>query len=226
MATNNKGSIIVFAPHADDETLGCGGVIVKRLREGFKVKLVVMTDGSNSHSTAFNMYSDPHPRKLAEIRKMEVFSAARTLGICIENILFLGYEDGSLETNVNDAIGKIKNILSNESDLMELYVTHELDRHKDHRATGLIVRNTISQLGLAVPVYSYVIWHSKKQRDYGFAIREHIEDTLLLKAKAIDQYKTQIKLFSNWQKMPVLSHEFVTEFKTRPVEEFWVWKEI
>src|SRR5947209_4351316 len=40
---------LVFAPHPDDETLGCGGAIVRKKRAGAVVKIVVMTDGSASH---------------------------------------------------------------------------------------------------------------------------------------------------------------------------------
>jgi LmbE family N-acetylglucosaminyl deacetylase len=38
-------SILVFAPHPDDETLGCGGTIANRVREGHEVEIFFMTDG-------------------------------------------------------------------------------------------------------------------------------------------------------------------------------------
>ena len=34
---------LVVAPHADDETLGCGGTIVRLVREGHEVTVAVMT---------------------------------------------------------------------------------------------------------------------------------------------------------------------------------------
>src|SRR5207248_577693 len=39
-------SAIVFAPHQDDEVLGCGGTIVRKLRAGADVTVVFLTDGS------------------------------------------------------------------------------------------------------------------------------------------------------------------------------------
>jgi LmbE family N-acetylglucosaminyl deacetylase len=36
--------MVVFAPHPNDETLACGGTIIKRLREGFNVYIILMTD--------------------------------------------------------------------------------------------------------------------------------------------------------------------------------------
>jgi hypothetical protein len=44
-----RRSAVVFAPHPDDETLGCGGTIVRKIRAGARVRLVVMTDGGSSH---------------------------------------------------------------------------------------------------------------------------------------------------------------------------------
>ena len=40
---------MVFAPHPDDETLGCGGTVVKLRRAGVDVHIVFMTDGRHSH---------------------------------------------------------------------------------------------------------------------------------------------------------------------------------
>ena len=42
-------SAIVFSPHQDDETLGCGGTIARKKEAGAEVKVVFMTDGSLSH---------------------------------------------------------------------------------------------------------------------------------------------------------------------------------
>ncbi len=42
------GSTLVFAPHQDDETLGCGGTIIKKNRLGAKVTIVFLTDGRKS----------------------------------------------------------------------------------------------------------------------------------------------------------------------------------
>ena len=73
--------MIFFAPHPDDESLGCGGTIIRRLREGYSVKLVVMTDGSHSHSTVLNIHDEPTPTELARIRKQELLNAVNILGI-------------------------------------------------------------------------------------------------------------------------------------------------
>jgi len=41
--------IIVIAPHADDEVLGCGGTVAAAARRGAEVKLVVQAMGGIKH---------------------------------------------------------------------------------------------------------------------------------------------------------------------------------
>ena len=47
--------IVVFAPHPDDETLGTGGTIVRKLNEGYEVVIVVLTDGRYAFSTVLGV---------------------------------------------------------------------------------------------------------------------------------------------------------------------------
>jgi hypothetical protein len=41
---------IIFAPHQDDETLGCGGTIIRKKQAGANLQIVFMTDGCRSHA--------------------------------------------------------------------------------------------------------------------------------------------------------------------------------
>lgn len=74
-------SVVVFAPHPDDETLGCGGTIAKKVREGFNVYIVFITDGRNSHRNVLNIYENPSPEELKFIRRNEAIYATSILGI-------------------------------------------------------------------------------------------------------------------------------------------------
>ena len=42
-------SAVIFAPHQDDETLGCGGTIILKTQAAAQVTIVFLTDGSTSH---------------------------------------------------------------------------------------------------------------------------------------------------------------------------------
>lgn len=41
-----SGEILVFAPHPDDETIGCGGTIALHRARNDQVKVIIVTDGS------------------------------------------------------------------------------------------------------------------------------------------------------------------------------------
>ena len=62
-------SALVFSPHPDDESLGCGGTILKKKQAGANVKLVHVSDGGASTTLI--------PREeLTAMRKKECVDAA------------------------------------------------------------------------------------------------------------------------------------------------------
>src|SRR5271165_6675226 len=71
------GRVAVFAPHPDDESLGCGGLIARLKDEGSLVHVVVMSDGSGSHPNS-RRYPGP---KLAALRQTEARAAVARLGL-------------------------------------------------------------------------------------------------------------------------------------------------
>ena len=40
---------VVMAPHPDDESLACGGLIAEACRQRFQVRIIVVSDGAGSH---------------------------------------------------------------------------------------------------------------------------------------------------------------------------------
>src|SRR5262245_42487805 len=76
-------SAVVFAPHQDDEVLGCGGTVVRKLRAGADVTVVFMTDGSAAHGDLIA------PDELTRIRAGEARAACDLLGVPADRVLFL-----------------------------------------------------------------------------------------------------------------------------------------
>ena len=66
-----KGPWLVFAPHADDETYGMGGALLRAREAGIDTHVIVLTDG------ALGGERDG----LIAIRRNEVEHAARELGL-------------------------------------------------------------------------------------------------------------------------------------------------
>lgn len=93
--------IMVFAPHPDDETLACGGLIAEARRENIPVTVVVVTNGESYTYAAHIFYKKlalpPSSYiKFGERRQNETLSAMRILGVPEEDVIFLGYPDGGL----------------------------------------------------------------------------------------------------------------------------------
>ncbi len=99
--------ILIFAPHPDDESLGTGGLIARAVEKNATVKVVMVTDGSRSHThTIFNQFRAStnltENVSLPELRHNETLKALKNLGLNESNIIFLGYPDGGLRAILND----------------------------------------------------------------------------------------------------------------------------
>ena len=199
---------LIVAPHEDDETLGCGGVIRMLRDKGEEVHVVFMTDGR---------YGSPLPeergsKKLIETRKMEAIEALSVLGVDKDNIVFLDFEDGKLKKHMKEAEEKLTNIVR-ELKPNRIYYTVPIDAHSDHEATGKIVERVIKrELGRREDFgRSFLIWKPRiKARDPSIPLkyikslffRREIEEVditnyLEIKREALMKYKSQIKWFSS-----------------------------
>jgi LmbE family N-acetylglucosaminyl deacetylase len=153
---NKNKRIIVFAPHPDDETLGCGGTIAKKIAEGYEVLIVVMTDGRFLLQKNSRTDSYPTPEQVKEIRRAEVLRATKILGVPEKNVIFLDFVDGTLKENEKAAEEKIIMVLKKFLPL-EVYFPYEKDNHIDHKATNRIVRKVFEKLNLMPKMYGYSI---------------------------------------------------------------------
>lgn len=146
-------SAVVFAPHEDDETLGCGGTIARKKQMGAIVKIIFMTDGSASHPRLMP------PEDLSKLRRQEALNAAKTLGIPAHDVTFLEYPDGDLMAHQAAAIDAIKSILEQERPSQIFIPCHlEPEFIPDHQATNQIVLAAARQVQIPLIVYEYPIW--------------------------------------------------------------------
>lgn len=210
----SKRKVIVFAPHPDDETWGCGGIIAKRVSDGYEVFIVILTDGRHAFSSGLGIYSDPTPEELIEIRSEEAKRAVRILGVREENLFFLGFEDGMLEKNEGGVQEKVEEILGANPFPIEVYFPYEKDYHIDHRVTNRVVRKAIKKLGLRTIKCQYSI--SQRYGRIGplidvflnifrhNMIRVDISEFLSLKESAAREFKSGISIISSQQRKPLV----------------------
>ena len=145
-------SAIVFAPHPDDETLGCGGTIIRKKAAGAAIKLVFMTDGSGSHASLIA------PEQLSEIRQQEALAAARALGIEAPDVTFLNFGDGQLDQHLEAAIARVSEFLQ-VNPVDEVFVPYHREPPADHAATYQAVAGAIARLSANPKIYAYPIWY-------------------------------------------------------------------
>lgn len=144
-------SALVFAPHPDDETLGCGGTLIKKCEAGANVHLAFMTDGSRSHSAFVP------PAELRVRRRQEALDAAAHLGVRREAVTFLDYPDGALRRHRDAAVARITALVGALRPT-QVFVPYRGDGPADHRATYAIVRRALAVTGHAADVLEYPVW--------------------------------------------------------------------
>ena len=209
-----KQSAVVFSPHPDDETLGCGGIIICKKREGANVKIVFMCDGSGSHLSLFTA------SKLKAIRTQETLAAAQMLGVEKRDVTFLGFKDKELIKHQNVAINRVIEIVERYKPC-QIYIPYYRDVLADHIVTNRIVTSALQICRSKAIIYEYPIWFWRHWpwvsipisfrretlyrlayslveglglrllRDFGCFVS--IKAILELKRAAIDQHRSQMK---------------------------------
>lgn len=147
-------SAIIFAPHQDDEVLGCGGTIIRKRAAGADVRVVFMTDGSSSHPHLSHLISSD---ELKAVRMSEALAAGRILGLEQSHVAFLAFRDGQVDENQSAAIQEIADIISHRQP-DEVFIPYQKEPNSDHRATNTIVLCALQACKIEAIVYEYPVW--------------------------------------------------------------------
>jgi LmbE family N-acetylglucosaminyl deacetylase len=191
---NHNSSILIVAPHPDDETLGCGGAIALLRQLNISVKVLVVSDGTKSHP---NSVAYP-PAKLKKLREQESLAALAILGVAPEAVTFLDLPDGEvyISSKSEKAIALISQYL-NRIEPSIIFLPWRKDPHPDHRASWQLF--TVANQNLTIPprIIEYPIWDwdTEQRGDFPDSInawRLDITNVLELKQQAIAQYRSQI----------------------------------
>ena len=189
-------SVLIVAPHPDDETLGCGGAIALLRSLDKTVDILVMSDGTQSHPN-----SRQYPALiLKNLREVETRCAMSTLGVKESRIIFFQLPDGSVPSAGSPSFEAA--VIQCYSYLVAvrpniIFVPWRLDPHPDHRATWQIVRAALNQAALGSRMIEYPIWDwDPAQRQLSpqgktHAWRLDISTVVEIKQQAIAAYRSQ-----------------------------------
>jgi len=181
-------TILIIAPHPDDEVLGCGGTIAKFTKNGVTAFLCIVTKA----------YSPDWTESFLKKRPEEVATANKILGI--KKTFFLNFPTVKLDTipqkelnhAIDDVIGQIKP--------ETLYIPHPGDLNKDHRlvAEAALVacrpgKQNIRRI-LSYETLSETEW-GQEIEPFTPNVYVDISDTIRFKLNAMKTYKSELKPF-------------------------------
>ncbi|NQT23519.1 MAG: PIG-L family deacetylase [Candidatus Omnitrophica bacterium] len=120
--------VMIVAPHPDDETLGCGGTILKLKKQKKEIYWVIVTNISVKQGFS--------PRKV-DTRQNEIEKVAKFYGF--DNVYKLDYPTAMLEAiSVKDIIDRFSSVI-NKIKPDSIFIPYQNDIHFDHRITSQAV---------------------------------------------------------------------------------------
>lgn len=120
-------NILVLAAHPDDEVLGCGGTILKHVKNGDEVHVVILAEGVTSRSDGRN--KEQHEEKLAELADAAV-RANDVLGV--SSLTLLKFPDNRMDSvDLLDVVKVVEGIIDKLQPKV-IYTHHAGDVNVDH----------------------------------------------------------------------------------------------
>ncbi len=192
---NKVHTCLVLAPHPDDESLGCGGLIALLRKKDKEVFVLFVTDGSLSHPN-----SKKYPAaQLAALRREEAIQALAVLDVPRGNVFFFNKKDGALpaegEPEFAQNVSQLHLLITLlRADL--ILSPYEKDPHRDHRATAQMLKAAADKIHMSFHVLQYVIWLHERGEEEDMPNDEtllfvDIAPYLSQKEKAIWQHQSQ-----------------------------------
>jgi LmbE family N-acetylglucosaminyl deacetylase len=215
------GCGLVLAPHPDDESLGCGGLIAACCHAGRPPIVAVLTDGGMSHpgSKAY-----PHER-LVRLREAEARDAASVLGLPLDRLIFLREPD----TNAPHAGEAFHRVIQHLIGLVERFCCSAIlapwrfDPHCDHEAASLVAAQVAVKLHIrhiGYPVWGWTL-PPKHEVDAGMPVgwRLDIAHYSARKREAIAAHRSQYGDLitddpSGFRLPPALLSAFTRDYET------------
>ena len=114
---------LIIAPHPDDEILGCGGTILKRVSEGIDIVWVIVTEPDQLPGWG---------EAEVEKRNMQISKVAAALNIKNKNIIKMGYPAAALDTIKKSELAASFYKILDDTKPSEVFLPHWGDVHSDH----------------------------------------------------------------------------------------------
>jgi LmbE family N-acetylglucosaminyl deacetylase len=221
-----EGPVVVIAPHPDDETLGCGGLVAYLARSGAHVHTIFLSDGEASHPAHPLLL----PPELARRRKDEALAALAALGIKEpqNSAVFLGAPDGQLDRLSTAERRRVVDAMTSQIQTLKPTVVlapYRFGGSTEHTAANSLVRAALATAGgghlLEYPVWAW--WNPLRLRAQLRLSADNLRLPLDLtlwaaKRRALACHRTQILATPPWPE-PVLPAAITSACMSR--QEFY-----
>jgi len=121
---NMNKNVLTVSVHPDDETLGCGGAILKHKSLGDSINWLIITGITPNHPYGFSKEKEiEREKEIEKVAEMYGFSSVANLKFPTQLLD---------EINIRDLVNKIDNAI-NEIKPEVIYLINRSDIHSDHR---------------------------------------------------------------------------------------------
>lgn len=138
----------IIAPHPDDETLGCGGLIARLCRQGTPPHVVILTGGGKSHGSCCHIDEE----ELKAQRRDLARQALKGLGLPADHLHLLDFPDGSISPT-DPHMEELRRLIG-ELAPKQLFIPCQGEGWPDH----LIVKELIQKLPTRYKIIEYCVW--------------------------------------------------------------------
>lgn len=119
-----KNKVLCIAVHADDETLGCGGTLLKHKDNGDKINWLLLTGPTSNHPRHFSQeHIIKRDEKVNVIAKMYHFDTLNYLALPTQMMHAI---------DLRDVVAKIDEVI-NQLKPNIIYLMYNNDVHSDHK---------------------------------------------------------------------------------------------
>jgi len=147
-----RGRVLFFAPHADDDVIGCGGTLAMHVAQGDPVRVVIAFDGRRG---------DPEerhdPRAYVARRRAEALRAGGLLGL--SDYVFWGYPEGH-EPSPAELLDAARRVAAAVREFAPetVYAPWVGENHVDHHVLARGVRLGLALARHAGEAWGYEVW--------------------------------------------------------------------
>ena len=162
-------NILAIGAHPDDIEFGCGGALLKYIRNGHNVYLLVMTEG--------------HKGGPARSRRLEQQRASRILKP--KEVIWGTYRDTELSPKMNEMVQDIEDVL-NRIQPQFTFVHYEEDTHQDHRA---LAKAAVSATRY---IKNVLFYEGPTTQNFAPTVFVDVKETLEEKLQLLKAHKSQV----------------------------------